>query len=140
MTAPSISSVKVGDELPALVKPPISRTTLALFAGASNDHNPIHIDTDFAKKAGMPDVFAHGMLVMAYMAELVTNWEPQSALREFGTRFGAITQLGEKINCTGKVTEIVTQNGETCARLELAAANEAGEQKLAGHALVALDA
>ncbi len=41
---------------------PVDRTTLALFAGASGDHNPIHIDIDFARRAGMPDVFAHGML------------------------------------------------------------------------------
>ena len=43
----------------------ITRTTLALYAGASGDHNPMHIDIDFAKKAGFPDVFAQGMLVMA---------------------------------------------------------------------------
>ena len=32
---------------------PITRTMLALYAGASGDHNPIHIDIDFAKKAGL---------------------------------------------------------------------------------------
>ena len=45
---------------------------LALFAGASGDHNPIHIDIDFARKAGMPDVFAHGMLSMAWLGRLLT--------------------------------------------------------------------
>ena len=34
---------RVGDELPAFVTDPISRTTLALFASASGDHNPVHI-------------------------------------------------------------------------------------------------
>ncbi|GAO70694.1 MaoC family dehydratase [Comamonas sp. E6] len=65
MNTPRYDEVQVGDALPALELSPISRTTLALFAGASGDHNPIHIDTDFARKAGMPDVFAHGMLGMA---------------------------------------------------------------------------
>ncbi|MCU1414190.1 MAG: dehydratase, partial [Microbacteriaceae bacterium] len=41
-----VSTIAVGDELPPLALPPISRTTLALFAGASGDHNPIHIDLD----------------------------------------------------------------------------------------------
>ena len=54
--------MQVGDTLPPLTLPPVNRTTLALFCGASGDHNPIHIDIDFARKAGMPDVFAHGML------------------------------------------------------------------------------
>ncbi|MDB4032643.1 MaoC/PaaZ C-terminal domain-containing protein [Porticoccaceae bacterium] len=49
----------VGTQIPPLTLPPISRYTLALFAGASGDHNPIHIDSDFAKASGMPDVFAH---------------------------------------------------------------------------------
>ena len=39
--------------LPALTCRPITRTTLALFAGASGDHNPIHVDIDFARKSGM---------------------------------------------------------------------------------------
>jgi len=59
-------TVTVGDAIPSYTTRPITRTTLALFAGASGDHNKIHIDTDFAKKAGLDDVFAQGMLPMAY--------------------------------------------------------------------------
>ena len=68
-----MSDITVGTEIPALELPPITRTTLALYAGASGDHNPVHIDIDFAKKAGMPDVFAHGMLSMAYLGRMLTN-------------------------------------------------------------------
>ena len=71
----------------------ISRTTLALFAGASGDHNPIHIDIDSAKASGMEDVFAHGMLSMAYLGRLLTDWIPQSRIRELSTRFTAITPV-----------------------------------------------
>ncbi len=55
-------TIEAGQTLPPLTLPAINRTTLALFAGASGDHNPIHIDLDFAREAGMNDVFAHGML------------------------------------------------------------------------------
>ena len=48
--------VEIGQELPALKCGPITRTTLALFAGASGDPNPIHIDSDFARAAGLEDV------------------------------------------------------------------------------------
>ncbi len=133
-----MSDITVGTEIPALELPPISRTTLALFAGASGDHNPIHIDIDFAKKAGMPDVFAHGMLSMAYLGRMITNWQPQSQLRRFSNKFAAITHLQDVITCSGKVVEIIEQDGETLARCEIQAAKATGEQTLVGEALVAV--
>jgi acyl dehydratase len=138
MTAINFSTVNVGDELPAVAKPAISRTTLALFCGASGDHNPIHIDIDFAKAAGMPDVFAHGMLGMAYLGQLLTHWVSQRRLRSYGVRFGAITQLGAQITCTGKVAEKFEEYGEQRVRLALQAADQNGEVKLIGEAVIAL--
>ena len=131
----TFDSVKVGDLLPPVSQREISRTTLALFAGASGDHNPIHIDIDFAKSAGMPDVFAHGMLGMAYLGHLLTAWVPQAAVREFSTRFVAITQIHAAITCTGRIVE--KRNGNLVA-LEIEAADQDGEVKLAGQALVEL--
>ena len=81
------ADIQVGTELPPLAVQPISRTTLALFAGASGDHNPIHIDLDAAREAGFDDVFAHGMLSMAYLGRLITSWVPQAQLRSLTTRF-----------------------------------------------------
>jgi acyl dehydratase len=131
--------VAVGDAMPVLQLPPISRTTLALFAGASGDHNPIHIDIDFARKAGMKDVFAHGMLSMAYLVRALTQWVPQRCILSYGVRFAAITQLGDRVQCSGKVVEKMTHGGRPCARIELTAAKPSGEVTLAGEALVALD-
>ena len=130
--------IQVGTEIPALELPPISRFTLALYAGASGDHNPIHIDSDFAKKAGMPDVFAHGMLSMAYLGRMLTNWQPQAQLRKFGNRFAAITQLQDVITCSGKVVELIERDGETLARCDIQATKADGEQTLIGEALIAV--
>ena len=138
MTVANLENIAVGSALPKLDKPAINRTTLGLFAGASGDHNPIHIDLDFAKKAGMLDVFAHGMLSMAYLAQLLTNWVPQASIKSYGVRFGSITHLGDEISCQGQVKEIFEENGEQLARLELAATNQNGDVKLAGTAVVAI--
>jgi acyl dehydratase len=135
MSMPTFAEINVGDALPPLTTKEITRTTLALFAGASGDHNPIHIDIDFAKRAGMPDVFAHGMLNMAYLGRLLTGWVPQSALREFTTRFVAIAQVHAVITCTGKVVE--KRDGNLVA-LEIEASDQNGEVKLAGTALIEL--
>ncbi|MDM4771456.1 MaoC family dehydratase [Solimonas sp. SE-A11] len=138
MSVPTFDQVKVGDDLPTLKLPRITRTTLALFAGASGDHNPIHIDLDFAKTAGMPDVFAHGMLSMAYLGRFLTNWAPQTQLRHYAVRFSAITPIGAKLTCGGKVVEKLERNGEQVVKLEIGVVDDRGELKLSGDALVAL--
>jgi acyl dehydratase len=133
-----MNNVKVGDSLPPLTLPAVNRTTLALFAGASGDHNPVHIDTDFARKAGMPDVFAQGMLGMAWLGRLLTNWVPQQRLRGLNVRFQGMTHLGNIITCSGKVTEIVEVKGERCAKIEINTTNQFGQAKIVGDALVAI--
>jgi acyl dehydratase len=124
--------------IPKLEIEPISRLTLALFAGASGDHNPIHVDLDFARQSGMDDVFAHGMLSMAYMGRMLTNWMPQAALRQFSVRFTAIAHLRDRITCEGRIVEKFEQEGETLVRVELKAVNQDGDIKLSGEAVVAL--
>ncbi|WP_208512700.1 MaoC family dehydratase [Variovorax paradoxus] len=138
MTAPNHDTVHVGDELPPLQLPPVDRTTLALFAGASGDHNPIHIDIDFARRAGMPDVFAQGMLGMAWLGRLLTQWAPQSQLRRFDVRFQGLTHLGHAVRCTGRVVEKLERDGERCVRVEVSSTNQHGQVRIAGEALVAL--
>ncbi|MGO4280982.1 Acyl dehydratase [Cupriavidus sp. OV038] len=138
MQAPRFNDVKVGDQLPPLALPAINRTTLALYCGASGDHNPIHIDLDFARKARMPDVFAHGMLSAAYLGRLLTGWVPQTQVRNVAIRFTGITHLGNQPTCTGVVTEKFEADGEQRVKVALRCANQYGEDKLLGEAIVAL--
>jgi acyl dehydratase len=132
------ADVKVGAALPALTLPAINRTTLALYAGASGDHNPIHIDIDFARKSRMPDVFAHGMLSAAYVARLLTDWLPQQQVRSLSLRFSGITHLGNVPTLTGRVADIFEVAGERRARIEMQCTNQYGDPKIVAEAVVAL--
>ncbi|KKX58820.1 MaoC family dehydratase [Pseudomonas putida] len=132
------SDIQIGDVIPQLELQPVNRTTLALYCGASGDHNPIHIDIDFARKSRMPDVFAHGMLSAAYLGRLLTQWVPQQQVRSLSIRFTGITQLGHIPTCTGTITDKFEENGEKRVRLQIRCANQYGEEKLAGEAVVAL--
>ena len=138
MSIPNYKELKIGDRIPSLQKQAITRTTLALFAGASNDHNPMHIDIDFAKKAGFDDVFAHGMLVMAYLGQVVTNWVPQTQMRAFSTKFKSITNLGDELLCEGVISEKIESTSENIIKLNLSVTNQHGDVKLEGAATIAL--
>lgn len=130
----SAAQAFAGAELPALEVAPISRTTLALFAGASGDHNPIHIDLDVAKSAGRDDVFAHGMLSMAYLGRLLTQWVPQDRIRSWRVRFAAITPVHGQPTCTARVVSV--ENGLATLALTVVLAD--GTATLIGDAVVDL--
>lgn len=128
---------KVGDRLDDVVHGPISRGDLALFAGASGDHVLLHIDSDHAKAAGFDDVFAHGMLSMAYLAQLLTGNFPVEAIREWSTRFLSITPLHATVTCCGEILEISEVAGKSTARISLSASAD-GTPTLQGTAIVDL--
>ncbi|WP_396902082.1 MaoC/PaaZ C-terminal domain-containing protein [Mycolicibacterium sp.] len=131
-------TVEVGSELPTLGFEAVSRTTLALFAGASGDHNPMHIDTDVTRSAGLPDVFAHGMLSMAYLGRLLTGWVAPEAIRSFGVRFAAITPVHAELTARARITAIDVVDGERRATLALSMTLGDGTETLLGDAVVAV--
>ena len=133
------ATLKVGSALPPVVTPPISRYTLAMFAGGSGDHNPMHLDIDFAHSFGMKDVFAHGMMSMAYLAQVLTRSFDQRDIRSYGVRFVSITPVNAVVTCAGEVTEIFEEGGERRARLALTASIDGGAITLQGDAVVALN-
>lgn len=138
MTSPAFNSVEVGTRLPPLVVPALSRAMLALYAGGSGDHVPLHIDTDYARKAGMPDVFGHGMLTAAWLGRMLTGWVSQDRIRKLDLRFVGITHLYNQVSCTGHVVEKLEQDGERRVRVEIQATNQYGDKKVVGEALIAL--
>ena len=139
MPAPSFDIIETGDELPSLELPPLDRLTLALYCAASGDHNPIHVDIDYARDvAGLEDVIGHGTLTMAWLGRLLTRWAPQNQVRRFKTRFLSPVRVGNRITCRGTVVEKIT-GVENLIRVELQAVNETGALLATGEAEVVFD-
>nr|BFE55603.1 MaoC family dehydratase [Dactylosporangium thailandense] len=129
---PSAGAPTSGTRIGPLALPPISRTTLALFAGASHDHNPIHIDIDAARRSGFDDVIAHGMLSMAYLGRLLTGWCPQARLLSWRVRFTEMTPVLATPTCEGVVTAV----SDGIAEVDLVVRLEDGSVTLSGSARV----
>lgn len=84
----------------------------------------------------MDDVFAHGMLSMAYLGQALTRWAPQERLKRWHVRFTAITPLYATVHCKGKVQGFVDEAGERLAHLHIGAWTDKGIQTLDGEAFV----
>lgn len=129
-----------GAELPPLRLPKVTPEMLARFARASGDTNPIHLDPEAARAAGLPGVIAHGMLTMALLGRLVTSWASQDRLRSLRTSFVAPVLVGDAITCSGTVTEVVPAGGEGGrALVRLVARRADGTMVARGAAEVAVD-
>jgi len=109
--------------------PQITREQLKAYAEASGDFNPIHLDEEVAKKAGLPGIIAHGMLIAGIMADRANTYVEQDhslkgyKLVQFQTRFKAMTHLGDIPSVGGSIRE-VSHDGFV---LDLQARNQKGE-------------
>ena len=134
MGALQFDLLEVGDDLPVLNFGEITRHTLALYCGGSGDHNPIHVDSDFAKAAGYKDVFAHGMLSMAVLGRLLTQWTMQENIKNFSVRFMTITHVHDRVTASATILEKKIFNGEQTLVLEVRMTTDDGTITLLGTA------
>jgi acyl dehydratase len=132
------NTVAAGLELPPLVKGPITHDHLRAYAAASGDPNPMHTDDEFARNAGYPGVFAHGMLSMGWLGQLLVQAGGVGSIRRFRTRFAKLTWPGEVISCRGRVTRVTDETGVRLLECEIWTENQDGERKLVGSATLAL--
>ncbi len=99
--------LKTGDALPTLTRR-IAQERINEYAEASGDHNPIHIDPEFAGKTALGGTVAHGMLVLAYVSELMTsvfrdNWTRGGHL---SARFKGAAYPGDTVPVSGTVKKV----------------------------------
>jgi acyl dehydratase len=121
-----------GEVLPAVVFDELTRTDLVRYAGASGDFNPIHHDEGFARGAGNPTVFGHGMLTAGFVARCITDYVGPANLRRYKVRFATRVWPGDIITCTGKVTRRFAEDGETRIEGEVVATTHKGEAAVMG--------
>src|SRR5215472_712644 len=105
--------VQIGDEIPRLMKAPVTHLQLVRYAGASGDFNPLHTDPKIGEAIGTGGIIAHGMLIMGFLGQLLSDYVGPEALRSFGVRFKGMTHLNDVIHCSGKITEKYDADGET---------------------------
>lgn len=124
---PWFEDVEVGFAL-ELKKPPITRLQIARFAGASGDFNPSHVDEDIARDiGGMGGVFAHGMLGMGFIGQMLTDWLWDRPLRRFAAKAVLIVRPGDSLTCYGKVMRKWVEDEDNLIEIEVGARNQHGE-------------
>ncbi len=126
----------------------ITQERLFRYAEASGDHNPLHLDPEFAAGTPYGKPIAHGMLVLALASELMTREFGEAWLRggRLKARFRAPVFPGDIARAEGWLKSSQTsqasqksRNGEAVyAVYNVAVANQDGVQAITGEAALSL--
>ena len=128
-------SIDKGTPLDGLSIPALTRVTLARFAGAIDDYNPMHLDDKVAAAAGKSSVFAPSHLVMAYVGRMVQSCFQGASLRRYGLRMLKLVWPGDVLTCRGVVIDKRIENGEAVVDADVWADNQRGETVAKGRVL-----
>ena len=133
------STIHQGDSLPSIVRH-VTQQDINLYAEASGDFNPIHIDEAFAARTPLGGTIAHGMLILAYMSEMMTKAFGESWLSggKLSVRFKTPARPEDTITVSGKVASITPEEDASHINCNLEALNQHGEMVVAGEAGVKL--
>ncbi len=137
MSLGQLSGLNEGMHLPG-IKRSIIQQNINLYAEASQDFNPIHIDEDFAKKTPLGGTIAHGMLILAYISQMMTaafgqNWLSGGKLN---VRFKAPARPGDTITISGKICRVEKSEDQTLITCDVLCTNQNGELVIIGETKV----
>lgn len=112
----------------------ITQANINLYAEASQDFNPIHIDEDFAKKTPLGGTIAHGMLILAYVSQMMSAAFGRSWLAggKLNVRFKTPARPGDTITVTGRISRIERSEGQTLIHCDVLCRNQNGEAVITG--------
>jgi len=104
--------VEEGEEIPTFV-----RQTYTMhwnrYAAVNDEFVYIHMDADYAKSIGQPDVFGMGNLRLAYLHNLLRDWiGDEGDIKRVGCQYRALNFRGDFLTAHGLITHKYEENGE----------------------------
>ena len=136
----NLDELSEGNELNHLTKE-IVQENVNLYAEASKDFNPIHIDEGFAKNTPLGGTIAHGMLVLSYVSQMMISNFGQDWLMggKLNARFKAPARPGDTVTISGTVRKIEKDEGQTSIKCDILCQNQSGETIISGDGTLTLD-
>lgn len=127
----------IGEELKGFRRK-VTQDRVAEYADASGDHNPIHLDGEFASTTRFGQRIAHGMLSLAFVWEMMSinypaTWHDGGTVK---TRFTSPVVPGEEVSVHGSVKRVREVDGRQFIECDVAVSRPSGETALTGTASV----
>ena len=129
--------LRIGDELPEVVTPPIDRLRIAYMAVSMRDPNLVHVEDEYAAKSGLPSVIAHGTFVTSYAGAAVSRAVGVDAIRQIRVDVTAPVFPGDVLRTAAVVTDSEPAPDGDRVTIDIAVTNQDGLRVGRGTAVVA---
>ena len=131
--------MRCGEALPSVVRL-VEQDKISLYAEAGGDHNPLHLDSEFAAGTHFGRIVAHGMLVLAYVSEMMGLAFGRSWLEsgQLNVHFRAPVYPGDTVATFGEVVEVSESDGELRVKCAVGCRKQGGEDVINGDAWVTM--
>ena len=112
----------------------LTQERIGAYADASGDHNPIHVDPEFARATAFGGTVAHGMLVLALIGEMMRGayGDAWSANGKLKVRFKAPTRPGDMVTASA----VLSKENADGVEYAVQCASQSGEVLIDGRASV----
>ena len=125
---------KPGDT--ASISKTITDDDIQKFADASGDHNPLHLDDEFAKSTRFGRRIAHGMFSASLISAVIANQLPGQGSIYLGQTLKFVAPVFPGDTITARVTVISIRDDKPVVRLETVCMNQHDEVVIKGEATV----
>ena len=125
---------KVGDS--AEITKTIEQSDVDAFARVTGDHNPVHVDEEFAKTTRFGKRIAHGMLTASLISAVLANKLPGEGSVYLGQTLQFVAPVFPGDEVTARVTVKEIREDKPIIKLETVCVNQRDEIVIRGEATI----
>jgi acyl dehydratase len=114
----------------------IEQADIDAFASVTGDHNPVHVDEEFAKTTRFGKRIAHGMLTASLISAVLANKLPGEGSVYLGQTLKFVAPVFPGDEITARVTVKEIREDKPIMKLETICLNQRGEVVIRGEATV----
>jgi acyl dehydratase len=124
----------VGDS--AEITKTIEQSDIDAFANVTGDHNPVHVDEEFARTTRFGRRIAHGMLTASLISAVLANKLPGEGSVYLGQTLQFVAPVFPGDEITARVTVREVREDKPILKLETVCVNQRDELVIRGEATV----
>ena len=135
---PYIDEVELGDEIGPVEKVATDED-VANFCDVWGAPKPNRFtDAEAAAKSGMPGTIVPGIMAMAMMAQLLTDWGGPGSIKDLDLVFRQPVPHNRALTLAATITDLREEEGEHLVECDILMTGTEGERYVGGKAIVAL--